>query len=193
MAHEPTVFIVDDDTGVRTSLAALLRAAEFHVEAYASAPEFLEALVPGRFGCVVADVRMPGMTGLELQEILVHGGIALPVIIITGHADVPMAVAGLRGGAVDFIEKPFREETIIFSVRRALEEGAKFHQRVSLLTTREREVLAHVAVGKPNKVIAHELGISLRTVEVHRANVMEKMEATNLAQLIHMAVAAKIV
>lgn len=200
MRGERTVFIVDDDKGVRASLAALLRTFEFEVETYGSGPEFLEAWTPGRCGCLVADVRMPGMSGLQLQARLAEQGVALPVVIITGHADVSMAVGAMQAGATDFIEKPFREEAIINSVRRALERSAKLRdeglsagavkERIALLTAREHEVFLQVATGKPNKVIAHEFGISTRTVEVHRANIMKKLEARSLADLVRISLVA---
>lgn len=200
MANERTVCIVDDDKGVRTSLAALLRTVGLEVEMYGSGPEFLEAWTAGRCGCLVVDVRMPGMSGLQLQTRLAEQRVTLPVIIITGHADVPMAVSAMRAGAMDFIEKPFRDETIINSIQRALEQGTNLREaelsarvvkeRIGLLTAREREVFSKVAAGKANKVIAHELGISARTIEVHRANVIEKLEARNLADLVRMALLA---
>ena len=202
MPNNCKVLIVDDDKGVRASLAALLRTAALEVETYGSGPEFLQAWIPERCGCVLIDVRMPGMSGLQLQSQLAEQGITLPVIVITGHADVPMAVAAMRAGAVDFIEKPFDDDTIISSVQRALGISLKLRDEglsatalkasIARLTTRERDVLLQVVAGKPNKVIAHELGISIRTVEVHRARVMEKLNASNLPHLIRMAVVAGI-
>jgi len=202
MANNCKVLIVDDDKGVRASLAALLRTAVFEVETFGSGPEFLQAWTPERCGCVLIDVRMPGMSGLQLQTQLAEQGITLPVIVITGHADVPMAVAAMRAGAVDFIEKPFKDDTIISSVQRALEIGIKLRDnglsaaalkaRIARLTARERDVFLQVVAGKPNKVIAHELGISIRTVEVYRARVMEKLNASNLPHLIRMALVAGI-
>ncbi|HEY8009238.1 MAG TPA: response regulator [Methylocella sp.] len=202
MANNCKVLIVDDDKGVRASLAALLRTAALEVETYGSGPEFLQAWTPAHCGCVLIDVRMPGMSGLQLQTQLAEQGITLPVIVITGHADVPMAVAAMRAGAVDFIEKPFNDNTIISSVQRAMEIGIKLRDeglsapalkaRIARLTMREHDVFLQVVAGKPNKVIAYELGISIRTVEVYRARVMEKLNARNLPHLIRIALVAGI-
>lgn len=201
MASEYTVCIVDDDHAVRASLGALLRTAGYNVETYGSGAEFLSSPASSCRGCLVVDVRMPGMSGLQLQEELARQGITVPVIIITGHADVPMAVAAMRSGAVDFIEKPFRFETIADSIQRALEHSARLRERelseeaakarIALLTAREHDVFLGVAAGKANKVIANEFGISARTVEIHRAKVMEKLQARSLPQLVRMALAAE--
>jgi two-component system response regulator FixJ len=191
-----TVFIVDDDDGVRKSLAFLLQAAGLTVEVFASARNFLERYDPYAGGCVVLDVRMPEMTGLELQEYLnVHGAI-IPVIFITGHADVAMAVEAMRHGAYDFLQKPFLDQDLLERVRRALEDDHSnrlrlqqhdaIRERLVSLTPREREILDLVTSGKPNKVMAAQLGVSQRTVEIHRARVMEKMGAASLAQLVRM-------
>ena len=206
---DPVVFVVDDDEAVRDSLAIMLEAEGFTVEAHASGRAFLEQLVPERKGCVVADVRMPDMDGLELLERLMargggSAGALLPVIIITGHGDVPMAVRAMKAGAVDFIEKPFTPEVIVEIVRRALGAGRPgpagtaaaavetdgVAARLAQLTPREAEVLEQLVIGRSNKVIAHEPGISLRTVEIHRARVMEKMGARSLSHLVRMALAA---
>ncbi len=202
MATEPTVFIVDDDEAVRDSLMALLDAVGLKVEAYGSAKEFLNAYDAGRTGCVVLDVRMPGMSGLELQRKLAASQFPIPVVIITGHGDVPMAVEAMKAGAVDFIEKPFRQEVLLDSIRRSLETGGQERRgefaatevaaRIALLTPRETEVLKRLVIGQPNKVIAFGLGISPRTVEIHRARVMEKMQARSLSHLVRMALAAGI-
>lgn len=192
---EPLIFVVDDAEDVRESLAVLLGTAGFRVGTFASALEFLAVVQPNWRGCVVADVRMPGMSGLELQTELMLRGLALPVIIITAHADVPMAVAALKAGAVDFIEKPFRADTLIAAIRSALvmppEEigrpgGPSVRSRINALSSREHEVMLLLAAGHPNKVVADRLGISPRTVEVHRAHIMEKMAARNLADLVRM-------
>ena len=199
---EATVFVLDDDEAVRDSLKALLESAGMTVEVYGSGQQFLEAYDPSRSGCLVLDVRMPEMGGLELQERLAANRVNLPIIIITGHADVPIAVKALKAGAVDFIEKPFADDVILDSVRRAFEHGEQIHRekasaaevaaRVARLTPREREVLEQLVIGKPNKVIAFELGISPRTVEIHRARVIEKMQARSLSHLVRIALSAGI-
>ena len=192
----PTVFVVDDDESVRGSLRFLLRSAGLESRAYGSAPEFLAAYDPGQPGCLVLDVRMPGMSGLELQQELNLRGAVIPVIFITGHGDIPMAVEAMQHGAHDFLQKPFRDEDLIARVQRALASDAKartaleehnaIRTRLDSLTPREREVLALMARGKPNKIMAHELGVSQRTVEIHRARVMEKSGASSLAELVRM-------
>jgi two-component system, LuxR family, response regulator FixJ len=192
----PTVFVVDDDESVRGSLRFLLRSAGLESRAFGSAPEFLGAYDPGQPGCLVLDVRMPGMSGLELQQELNLRGAVIPVIFITGHGDIPMAVEAMQHGAHDFLQKPFRDEDLIERVRRALAKDAKaraaleehkaIRERLDSLTPREREVLALMARGKPNKIMAHELGVSQRTVEIHRARVMEKSGASSLAELVRM-------
>jgi two-component system response regulator FixJ len=194
---EQTVFIVDDDPNVREGLAALLAAKRYNVETFASAEEFL-ALRSGRSGCLVADVRMPGMSGLELQRELVRRGQPIPTVIITGHGDVPLAVAALKAGAVDFLEKPFDSDALLASVEEALRRAgrrpetgfdyAEIAARAAELSAREREVMDLVVAGHPNKVIAHRLGIAIRTVEIHRARVMEKLGARNLSELVRMAI-----
>lgn len=202
MMSERTVCIVDDDKAVRASLGALLRTAGFGVQTYGSGPEFLEAPNSLRCGCAVLDVRMPGMSGLQLQAMLAQREIKIPIIMITGHADIPMAVAAMQAGAMDFIEKPFRDETIIRSIQRAFEEpvecsgeelsASATRKRIESLSEREYSVFIGVVAGKPNKIIAHELGISPRTVEVHRAKVMSKLEARNLADLVRLAMVMRI-
>lgn len=196
MSEPERIYVVDDDSGMRDSLRFLLEAAGFAVETYASARAFLEAGGAGRTGCLVTDVRMPEMNGLELQEKLAAEGSRLSVILMTGHADVPMAVGAMRAGAVDFIEKPVADEALLDSIRRALEKArareqagpgaapAEVARRLASLTPREREVLDHLVRGSPHKVIAHALKISPRTIEVHRARIMQKMEARNLAHLV---------
>ncbi|HEX8754947.1 MAG TPA: response regulator transcription factor [Steroidobacteraceae bacterium] len=192
----PTVFVVDDDESVRSSLKFLLRSASLESRAFGSAQELLEAYDPAQAGCLVLDVRMPGMSGLELQQELNLRGAIIPVIFITGHGDVPMAVEALQHGAHDFLQKPFKDEDLIERVRRALAKDAKaraaleehksIRTRLQSLTAREREVLALMTKGKPNKVMAHELGVSQRTIEIHRARVMEKSGAASLAELVRM-------
>ncbi|HYK25702.1 MAG TPA: response regulator transcription factor [Steroidobacteraceae bacterium] len=194
-AH-PTVFVVDDDESVRSSLRFLLRSVGLESRAFASAGEFLATYDAAQSGCLVLDVRMPGMSGLELQQQLNLRGAVIPVIFITGHGDIPMAVDAMQHGAHDFLQKPFRDQDLIDRIQRALAKDAKsraaldehesIRARLDSLTPREREVLALLAQGKPNKVMAHELGVSQRTVEIHRARVMEKSGAGSLAQLVRM-------
>jgi FixJ family two-component response regulator len=175
----------------------LLRSVEMHVEAFASADEFLDQYDGSRSGCLVLDIRMPGMGGLELQERLLALGSSMPIIFITGHADVPMAVEALRKGAFDFIQKPFRDQELLDRISEALsvdrrqrseqENRCEIEARLSKLTNREREVMGLVVTGKPNKIIAYELGASQRTVEIHRSRVMDKMQARSLAELVRMS------
>jgi two-component system response regulator FixJ len=192
----PTVFVVDDDEGVRNSLRFLLKSVGLATRALASASEFLEAYKPNQPGCLVLDVRMPGMSGIELQQQLNMRGAVIPVIFITGHGDVPMAVEAMQQGAFDFLQKPFRDQDLIDRIQRALERDSrsraalaqhvKIRERLESLTPREREVMVLMARGKANKVMAAELGVSQRTVEIHRARVMEKSGAASLAQLVRM-------
>jgi FixJ family two-component response regulator len=192
----PTVFVVDDDEGVRNSLRFLLKSVGLTARAVPSAAEFLDSYRPGQPGCLVLDVRMPGMSGLELQQQLNLRGAPIPVIFITGHGDVPMAVEAMQHGAFDFLQKPFRDQDLIDRIQRALARDARnrtalaqhdrIRQRIASLTPREREVLSLMTQGKANKVMAAELGVSQRTVEIHRARVMEKSGATSLAQLVRM-------
>jgi FixJ family two-component response regulator len=192
----PTVFVVDDDEGVRNSLRFLLKSVGLAANAVGSASEFLATYRPSQPGCLVLDVRMPGMSGLELQEQLNLRGAVIPVIFITGHGDIPMAVEAMQQGAFDFLQKPFRDQDLIDRIQRALErdarnraaldQHARIRERLDSLTPREREVLALMTRGKPNKIMAAELGVSQRTVEIHRARVMEKSRAASLAQLVRM-------
>jgi len=192
----PTVFVVDDDEGVRNSLRFLLKSVGLQTQTLASASEFLDTYKPSQPGCLVLDVRMPGMSGLELQQQLNLRGAVIPVIFITGHGDIPMAVEAMQQGAFDFLQKPFRDQDLIDRIQRALErdnrnraaldQHAKIRERLDSLTPREREVLALMTRGKPNKIMAAELGVSQRTVEIHRARVMEKSGAASLAQLVRM-------
>jgi len=200
MTQSATIFIVDDDEAVRESLALLLEASGYRVAAYASGAAFLAALKRGAEGCLLVDVRMPGIGGLEVQEELARRDSAVPAIVMTGHGDVPLAVRAMRAGAADFIEKPFSDETILASIERALRQGEAQRQdrarnaevlaHAERLTEREREVLDELVAGHPNKVIAHHLSISPRTVEIHRARVMEKMQARSLSELVRMALSA---
>jgi two-component system response regulator FixJ len=192
----PTVFVVDDDEGVRNSLRFLLKSVGLTTRALASASEFLEVYTHNQPGCLVLDVRMPGMSGIELQQQLNLRGAAIPVIFITGHGDIPMAVEAMQHGAFDFLQKPFRDQDLIDRIQRALERDARnraalaqherIRERLESLTPREREVLMLMTRGKPNKVMAAELGVSQRTVEIHRARVMEKSGANSLAHLVRM-------
>ncbi|MBI1774028.1 MAG: response regulator [Proteobacteria bacterium] len=195
-----TIYVVDDDDAVRDSLQALLEAKGYNVGVYASAEAFLTGYRPGGGGCALVDLRMPGMDGLALLRRLAQQGPRLPVIMVTGHADVPLAVEAMKAGAVDFVEKPYSNEIIHDAVRRALEAAersdyadvapAETAARLAALTGRERDVLEHLIVGHPNKIIAFELNISPRTVEIHRANLMKKMRADSLSHLVRMTLAA---
>ena len=199
MPSENVVHVVDDDEAVRDSVAFLLRSAQLEVEVYESAVAFL-GKAAGAAGCVVTDVRMPEMTGIELVRRLKELGNKLPVIVMTGHGDVPLAVEAMKAGAVDFIEKPFDDAAMLTAVRAALARGsaigkrdaerAEIEQRLNSLSGREREVLLGLVGGQPNKIIAHNLGISPRTVEIYRANVMSKMEAPSLSDLVRMSMIA---
>ena len=203
MATEETIFIVDDDDAVRDSLTALFEAAEFMVESYATGQAFLDAHRSDGKGCLLLDVNMPDMSGLEVLQRLAGLGIKdLGVIIITGHGDIPMAVQAIKTGAADFVEKPFDNRAIMDCVRQVLSQGAapppgagaadEETARISLLTPRERDVLEQLVIGRPNKLIGYELGISPRTVEIHRARVMQKMSAKSLSHLVRIALAAGI-
>lgn len=201
MAATPLVHIVDDDASVRDSLAILLESAGFSVKAHGSAREFLHALPDHPAGCVLTDVQMPELNGLELQRRMTELGIGLPVIVMTGHGDVPIAVEALKAGATDFLEKPFDDEQLLTAVtsalaadQRARDEAnavADVAARLATLTPREREVLDRLVAGLPNKTIAYDLGSSPRTVEVHRARVMEKMGARSLPELVRMTIAVE--
>ena len=192
----PTVFVVDDDEAVRNSLRLLLKSVGLAAVALPTAQEFLSKYDPQQPGCLTLDVRMPGMSGLELQEQLNVRGAMIPVIFITGHGDIPMAVEAMQQGAFDFLQKPFRDQDLIDRIQRALakdqanrselKEKSGVRERLQTLTPREREVLNLVTSGKPNKIMAADLGVSQRTVEIHRARVMEKMHASSLAQLVRM-------
>lgn len=196
MTRPATVHVVDDDDAVRRSLRLLLKSVGLPTIAYASAQEFLAAWDSDQPGCLVLDVRMPGMSGIELQAELNQRGAIIPVIFISGHGDIPMAVEAIQHGAFDFLQKPFRDQDLIDRVQRALasdtehrqvlQQRETLRQRFESLTPREQEVLQLVTQGKANKVMAGDLGVSQRTVEIHRARVMEKMGAHSLAQLVRM-------
>jgi two-component system response regulator FixJ len=196
---EQTVFIVDDDAAIRDSLRMMLEMSGYTVRDFASAQSFLsDGDLQG--GCLIVDVRMPGMGGLELQEELARRKATIPVIVITGHGDVPLAVRAMRAGAMDFVEKPFDEERMLQSVADALAAGQRAQSRaaeaqeardlLNQLTPREREILDQLVKGHANKVVAHQLGISPRTVEIHRASIMEKLQARNLSNVVRTALAA---
>jgi RNA polymerase sigma factor (sigma-70 family) len=200
MNIEPIVFVVDDDQAMRNSLKWLIESVGMQVETYASASEFIDSYYPGRAGCLLLDVRMPGMSGLELQAYLRRQEIIIPIVIITGHGDVSMAVRAMKAGAVDFIEKPFNDQALLDSIRDALNfdeqqrslqaQRAEIAARLAQLTPREHEVMEMVTDGRSNKEIAVELGVSAKTVEAHRARVMDKMQAGSLAELVRMALIA---
>jgi two-component system response regulator FixJ len=197
----PTVYIVDDDDAVRSALRLLLKSVGLATTPLSSAQEFLATYDLQQPGCLILDVRMPGMSGLELQQQLNLRGAIIPVIFITGHGDIPMAVEAMQQGAFDFLQKPFRDQDLLDRIQRALakdvtgrvelRERSRIKERLESLTAREREVLELVASGKPNKIMAADLGVSQRTVEIHRARVMEKMGASSLAQLVRMVLDLK--
>jgi len=195
-----TVHVIDDDEAMRQSLDFLLGIQGFEVRLYDSATAFINALPASPEGCILSDISMPGMTGLELLRALKDRGVTQPVVLMTGQADVPMAVEAMKAGVVDFIEKPFSDDVLVGALRRAMEQARKPDdadaarreaiERFDLLSPRERDVLDGVVLGKANKIIAHELGISPRTVEIYRANLMSKTGARNLSELMRMALAA---
>lgn len=198
MRDETTVFVVDDDPAIRDAVRQIVTSVGLGVETYSTAQEFLDKYDSSRPGCLVLDVRMPGRSGLDLQRDLARRNVPLPVIIITGFADVHLAVRALKAGAVDFIEKPFSTQVLLDRIEDALEKDrqareeqakrAEFSARRATLTPREREVMDLVVAGKPNKAIAADLRLSLKTIEGHRAHVMEKMRVGSLAELVRMAV-----
>ena len=198
MAAEPVVHIVDDDEAVRDSLGFLLEAAGYATRAWSSGESLLAALPTLEPGCIVLDVRMPGMDGVSVLRQLRERGAPHPVVMMTGHGDVPVAVRAMKAGAVDFIEKPFAQEVMLDCIRASLAQagrgsaGAEALARLRSLSPREREVLEGLIAGNPNKTIAFDLGISPRTVEIHRARVMDKMGARSLSELVRLGLAAGI-
>ncbi|HET7811903.1 MAG TPA: response regulator transcription factor [Steroidobacteraceae bacterium] len=196
MKKNPVIMVVDDDSGVRNAMRSLLKSVGLECALYGSAQEFLAAWQPSQPGCLVLDIRMPGMSGLELQQQLNLRGAVIPVIFMTGHGDIPMAVEAMQHGAFDFLQKPFRDQDLLDRIQKAVAKDAEQrqslgeHERIKAhlksLTEREREVLDLMTQGKQNKVIAQDLGVSPRTVEIHRARVMEKMSAQSVAQLVRM-------
>ena len=195
---DAVVHLIDDDEDVRRALSFLLGTAGFAVKVYESAVQFLDKCAPSLSGCVVSDVRMPDMDGLQLLRRLKEIGVTLPVVIMTGHADVALAVEAMKIGAVDFIEKPFADEVLLDAIRSAMSRQVgwragdvdQIRTRLASLTSREREVLDGLLAGHPNKTIAFDLGLSPRTVEIHRANVMTKMGASSLPELVRMTLSA---
>ena len=192
----PTAYVVDDDEAIRTLWRWLMESNGIAVQTFSTAAEFIAAYKAGGLACLVLDVRLPGMSGLELQEYLKREGIEIPIVFVSGHGDVPTAVSAIKGGAVDFIQKPFSYRDVLAIIQRAFERDAEIREkhakrsqvteRVAALTEREREVMRRVIDGKLNKVIADELGISVKTVEFHRAKVMEKMGADSVAGLVQL-------
>ncbi len=201
MANKPVIHVVDDDAAIRDSLAFLLDTADFVSKTYDSAATLLACADTLEPGCIVTDVRMPGMSGLEMVRRLTELGVRHPVIVMTGHADVPLAIEAVRAGVKDFIEKPFDDDALLASIRLAVAEqtqametsgqGAEICSRLATLSARERQVLEGLVAGHANKVIAYDLEISPRTVEVYRANVMTKMQARSLSELVRMAILAQ--
>jgi len=199
---KPNVYIVDDDDGVRDSLQILLEASGYRARGFASPRDFLDAVGMIDFGCLLVDLQMPGMDGLELQHRLQALNVRLPVVVVTAHGDIATAVEAMRAGAIDFVEKPFTDDAILASIRMALAERPKpkaedqtrlaILERLKILSPREREVLDGMVAGHPNKVIAFNLSLSPRTVEIHRARVMDKMQARSLSELVRLAIAAGI-
>jgi len=203
MPSNPVVHVIDDDEAVRESLAFLLQSADYEVLTYDSATKFLAEVSKLSSGCVITDVRMPDVSGIDLLRRLREGGSDIPVIVITGHGDIPLAVEAMKLGAADFFEKPYDDNALLKSVRTALDRKenldkqnaarAEFGERLATLSNRERQVLDGLVAGKPNKVIAFDHGISPRTVEIYRANVMTKMQASSLSELVRMAMIAGVI
>ncbi len=196
MISESTVFVVDDDDALRKSLTRLMESVGFRVEAFASATEFLEGYDPDKPGCLTLDIKMPGMSGLDLQEQLAQQGCLIPVIIISAHGDVETTVRAMKSGAVDFLKKPYKGKVLLERVREALERDASRRRdearhasaaaRLNKLTTREREVMGYLVKGETTKQIAYQLGLSRKTVDVHRGHIMTKLQADSVVDLLHM-------
>lgn len=193
----PVVFIVDDDDLVRESIADLLRSVGLSVQAFGSTQEFLQAKHPEAPGCIVLDVRLPGASGLEFQRTLTKAGILLPIVFISGHGDIPMSVQAIKSGAIDFLQKPLREQELLDAVQTGIERDGSRRQearlvadlrvRLALLTSREREIIASVVSGRPNKQIAYQFKLSEMTIKVHRSQIMKKMQAKSLVDLVRIA------
>ncbi len=200
ISSPPVVFVVDDDPAMRDSLRWLIESTGLQVETFADAQAFLARIRPDLPGCLILDIRMPGMSGLDLQTELARRGVGLPTIVVTGHAEVPMAVRAVKAGAIDFIEKPFSDQLLLDRVRQGIDRDRQERdgrarrgevlRRMGLLTHREREVLDLVVAGRANKEIAAALHLSPKTVEVHRAHVMDKMQASSVAELVRLALFA---
>lgn len=196
-SNQQTVFVVDDEPDVRAALRLLIKSVGYSVECFESADQFFQQFNPDHRGCLILDVRMPGMSGMDLQEKLSRIDALLPIIMISGHGEIPMAVKAMQNGAIDFLQKPFSDQQLLDRIAQALEVNNNRHNEYKLkheaqtkydsLTPREREIFTEVVAGKLNKVIAYELNISTRTVEIHRAKAMEKMGAKNLSELINLA------
>ena len=197
---EPTVFVVDDDPAVLRGLRLLMKSVKLNVKTYLSAQEFLDGYDPAQPGCLLLDLRMPGISGLELQEILQTRNILIPIIIITGYGEVPAAVQAMKRGAVDFLEKPFNDQALVDRVQKAIAKDAQTRKKhtiqevvsaqLALLTPRERDVMDLVIAGKLNKVIACELGLSPKTIEFHRSRIMKKLKVDSVAELVTLAISA---
>ena len=196
-SDQTTVFVVDDEPDVRAALRLLIKSVGYNVECFESADQFFTQFEPTRTGCLILDIRMPGMSGMDLQEKLSGMNALLPIIMISGHGEIPMAVKAVQNGAVDFLQKPFSDQQLLDRISQAMEIDTRRHsehdikqdaqEKFDSLTPREREIFTEVVAGKLNKVIAYELNISTRTVEIHRAKAMEKMGARNLSELINLA------
>jgi two-component system response regulator FixJ len=192
---EPIIFLVDDDLAVLESLSLLLRSVGLNVRSYSSAKVFWEEYQPGQIACLVLDIRMPGMSGLVLQQTLIDNQVMIPIIFITGHGDVSMAVKAMKAGAFDFVQKPIHDQTLLDSIEKAIQQNIKashdeiraleMQELISTLTDRERDVLKLILAGLPNKSIARQLDLSTRTVEAHRASIFEKLQVKSLVQLVH--------
>ena len=201
MPAEPCVFVVDDDEDVRDAVSLLIGSVGLPVRSFPTAQAFLDAYTSDEPGCLVLDVRMPGLSGLDLQERLLSGRVRLPIIFISGHGDIPMAVRAVQAGAVDFLQKPFSDQQLLDRVNQAIDEDRRSRAdaadlkavegRIELLTPREREVMEKLLEGKVNKIIARELDVSTRTVEIHRARVLQKMEAANVPHLVRMVLSTE--